>query len=158
MASKEGEGKAFEEEKAEEKKEEKINEKHKLLQNEGNIGTYKDLRDAGEIGDNITPHHMPSDKYMSQYGVSKNEGLCMNMEMPSPGTGGRHRLTSTYGSNMTAKEKADYFALSPRDALAHDLKDLANIYKQQGLYTEIRPQLIKYIETSKKILPDLFAK
>jgi len=39
--------------------------------------------DAGEVGDNITPHHMPSAEYISQYGVSKKDGLCMNMEMPS---------------------------------------------------------------------------
>ena len=30
---------------------------------------------------------------MSQYGVGKKDGLCMNMEMPSPGTGGRHRFS-----------------------------------------------------------------
>lgn len=54
---------------------------------------------------------------MSQYGVGKKDGLCMNMEMPSPGTGGRHRLTDTYGRNMTDAEKAYYYSLSPRDAL-----------------------------------------
>ena len=56
---------------------------YSLLPGEGDIGTYRDLLDAGEVGDNITPHHMPSAEYISQYGVSKKDGLCMNMEMPS---------------------------------------------------------------------------
>ena len=53
---------------------------------------------------------MPSAEYISQYGVSKKDGLCMNMKMPSPGTGGRHRLTDTYGRNMTDAEKAYYYS------------------------------------------------
>ena len=64
-------------------------------------------------------NNVPSE-YMSQYGVGKKDGLCMNMEMPSPGTGGRHRLTDTYGRNMTDAEKAYYYSLLPRDALAYD--------------------------------------
>ena len=61
----------------------------------------------------------------------------MNMEMPSPGTGGRHRLTDTYGRNMTDAEKAYYYSLSPRDALAYDIKNVRKIYQSQGLYTQI---------------------
>ena len=34
--------------------------KNSLLPGEGDIGTYRDLLDAGEVGDNITPHHIPS--------------------------------------------------------------------------------------------------
>ncbi len=48
---------------------------------------------------------MSSAQYMSQHWVDKKNGLCMNMEMPSPGTGGRHRLTDTYGRNMTDAKK-----------------------------------------------------
>lgn len=118
---------------------------YSLLPGEGDIGTYRDLLDAWEVGDNITPHHMPSAEYISQYGVSKKDGLCMNMEMPSPGTGGRHRLTDTYGRNMTDAEKAYYYSLSPRDALAYDIKNVRKIYQSQGLYTQIRPQLQRYI-------------
>ena len=131
---------------------------HSLLPGEGEIGTYKDLLDAGEVGDNITPHHMPSAEYMSQYGVDKKDGLCMNMEMPSPGTGGRHRLTDTYGRNMTDAEKAYYYSLSPRDALAYDIANMRRIYQSQGLYSEIRPKLQEYIKQYKALMPELFDK
>ena len=53
---------------------------YSLLPSEGEIGTYRELLDAGEVGDNITPHHMPSAEYMSQYGVGREDGLCMNYE------------------------------------------------------------------------------
>ncbi len=129
-----------------------------LLPGEGDIGIYKDLIKAGKRGDNITPHHMPSAEYMSKKGIARNDGLCMNMEMPVPGSGGRHRLTDTYGGNMTDAEKAFYYSLSPRDALAYDIKNLRKIYQNDGLYDEIRPQLIQYIKTSKTINPELFEK
>ena len=131
---------------------------YSLLPGEGEIGTYRDLLDAGEVGDNITPHHMPSAEYMSQYGVGKKDGLCMNMEMPSPGTGGRHRLTDTYGRNMTDAEKAYYYSLSPRDALAYDIANMRQIYQSQGLYSEIRPKLQEYIKQYKELMPELFDK
>ncbi len=131
---------------------------YSLLPGEGDIGTYRDLLDAGEVGDNITPHHMPSAEYISQYGASKKDGLCMNMEMPSPGTGGRHRLTDTYGRNMTDAEKAYYYSLSPGDALAYDIKNVRKIYQSQGLYTQIRPQLQRYINESKRLFSDLHQK
>ena len=129
-----------------------------LLPGEGDIGTYRDLLDAGEIGDNLTPHHMPSAEYMSQYGVLQKDGLCMNMEMPSPGTGGRHRMTDTYGRNMTDAQKAYYYSLSPRDALAYDIKNMRNIYMKEGLYSEMRPKLIEFIKQSKELNPNLFGK
>ena len=131
---------------------------YSLLPGEGDIGTYRDLLDAGEVGDNITPHHMPSAEYISQYGVSKKDGLCMNMEMPSPGTGGRHRLTDTYGRNMTDAEKAYYYSLSPRDALAYDIANMRQIYQSQGLYSEIRPKLQEYIKKYMELMPELFDK
>ena len=131
---------------------------YSLLPGEGEIGTYRDLLDAGEVGDNITPHHMPSAEYMAQHGVGKKDGLCMNMEMPSPGTGGRHRLTDTYGRNMTDAEKAYYYSLSPRDALAYDIANMRQIYQSQGLYSEIRPKLQEYIKQYKELMPELFDK
>lgn len=129
-----------------------------LLPSEGNVGTYDDLIKAGKRGDNVTPHHMPSAEYMSKKGVPKKDGLCMNMEMPSPGSGGRHRLTSTYGRNMTDLEKAAYYSLSPRDALAFDLKEMKAIYKSPGLYSEIRPKLQQFINESEELFPELFGK
>ncbi len=130
----------------------------KLLPGEGDIGTYNDLIKAGKRGDNLTPHHMPSAEYMLKKGVARSDGLCMNMEMPVPGSGGRHRLTDTYGSNMTDAEKAFYYSLSPRDALAYDIKNLRKIYQNDGLYEEIRPKLIQYIKTVIATNPELFDK
>lgn len=129
-----------------------------MLPGEGNIGTYKDLIKAGKRGDNITPHHMPSAGYMKQKGVANSDGLAMNMEMPSPGTGGRHRLTDTYGGNMTPEQRAYYYSLSPRDALAYDIKNVREIYQSQGLYSQIRPQLQQYIKEYKNLMPELFEK
>ncbi len=125
---------------------------------EGDIGTYKELVKAGKRGDILTPHHMPSAEYMAKKGVSKNDSLCMNMEMPVPGSGGRHRLTATYGRNMTDAEKAVYYSLSPRDALAFDINNARKIYQNDGQYAEIRPQLIQYINTYKALMPELFEK
>ena len=102
--------------------------------------------------------HMPSAEYMSQYGVGKKDGLCMNMEMPSPGTEGRHRLTDTYGRNMTDVEKAYYYSLSPKDALAYDIANMRQIYQSQGLYSEIRPKLQEYTKQYKELMPELFDK
>lgn len=95
---------------------------------------------------------------MSQHGVGKKDGLCMNMEMPSPGVGGRHRLTDTYGRNMTDAQKAYYYSLSPRDALAYDIKNVREIYQSQGLYSEIRHQLQQYIQEYEALIPELFGK
>ena len=130
----------------------------KLIEGEGDVGTYKELLQAGSVGDDITPHHMPSAEYMANKGVAKADGLCMNVEMPSPGTGGRHRLTATFGRNMTDAQKAAYYAMTPRQALAHDVADLISIYKSQGLYEEIRPQLRQFIKTSIEMYPELFGK
>ncbi|AOZ96926.1 intermediate filament family protein [Butyrivibrio hungatei] len=132
--------------------------KTELLKGEGEIGTYRELLDSGEIGDNITPHHMPSAEYMSRHGVTKKDGLCMNVEMPSPGKGGRHRLTRTYGHNMTNSQKQFYYSLAPREALAFDIRDMMKIYREQGLYKQIRPQLQKYIIEYENRMPELFGK
>lgn len=75
----------------------------KLLPDEGNVASYKELINAGSRGDNITPNHIPSAKHMEQHGVSRKDGIAINMEQPVPGTGGRHRETFTYGTQADAK-------------------------------------------------------
>ncbi|BBK78780.1 hypothetical protein [Clostridium butyricum] len=136
-----------------------VSNSNKLLATEGDVGTYKYLRNRGKIGDNITPHHMPSKEYMKQQGVKMNDGVSINMEQPSPGTGGRHRLTQTYGRNMTDIKKQTYYDLSSRDALSFDIKDLRRIYKEQGLYTpEVRKGLMDAIKLNKELYPELFNK
>jgi hypothetical protein len=124
----------------------------KLLPSEGNVGTYDDLIAAGTKGDNITPHHIPSANRMALEGVSKGDGIAMNMEQPSPGSGGRHRATFTYGT------KAD-IDMTPRDALATGVRDARQIYQGDGLYTpQIRSSLQELIQMNKDAHPTIFAK
>lgn len=123
-----------------------------LLLGEGDVGTYDELIAAGSKGDNITPHHIPSANHMAQYGVGKGDGIAINMEHPFPGTGGRHRLTFTYGTD------AD-LGLSARDALSAGVWDARRIYRQQGLYdASMRQQLQAVIQQNKLAHPEIFAK
>jgi len=78
--------------------------------------------------------------------------------MEQPRVGGRHRMTDAYGRNMTNAEKANYYSLSPRDALAYDLKNLRNIYKNAGLYNEMLPQLRQYARQYIDYMPNIFGK
>ncbi|MGG0277495.1 hypothetical protein [Bacillus rhizoplanae] len=125
----------------------------KLLPNEGDIGTYKDLNDAGSVGDDITLHHMPSKEYLVRKlewdpKKAKNDGMSINVEQPK--TGGRHRRTETYGRNMTNEEKEYYYSLEVRDALAFDLGNLRKIYMEDGVYKEIRPSLREYARQARE--------
>ncbi len=133
-----------------------------LLSGEGEVGTYRNLNDAGSVGDNITPHHMPSDAFMKKNGganYSRDNGISMNMEQPHPGTGGRHRRTATYDNSMTKAEQQAYWDLSPRSALARDIMDARRIYLEDGLYTpEIRQQILEAIKQNKLNYPDIFGK
>lgn len=122
----------------------------KLLPGEGRVGTYRDLVKSGVKGDNLTPHHMPADSFMKQQGVKRNDGVAMNLEQPSPGTGGRHRRTRTYGRGADLNE-------TPRQALARDIRDARKIYQEDGLYTpEIRKSLQEVIKKNKELYPDIF--
>jgi hypothetical protein len=122
-----------------------------LLLGEGNIGTYDNLIFAGTKGDNITPHHIPSARFMENLGVARGDGLAINMEQPYPGIGGRHRQTMTYGTT------AD-MGMTPRDALAAGAWDARRIYRQDGLYQQVRPQLLDLIQQNKTTFPEIFGK
>lgn len=124
----------------------------RLLPGEGMVGTYDDLIAAGAKGDNITPHHIPSANRMALEGVSKGDGIAINMEQPVPGVGGRHRATFTYGA------KAD-IDMTARDALAAGIRDARQIYQADGLYTpEIRSSLQDLIRMNKAEHPSVFVK
>ena len=102
-----------------------------LLPGEGATGTFDELVRAGSRGDNLTPHHMPSNEYMIRAdvpGYTRGRGIAMSMEQPVPGTGGRHRATWSYGRSPDT-------SLSPRQALARDIWDARQIYRNQELYT-----------------------
>ena len=129
----------------------------KLLASEGKVAKFKDLIKKGKKGDDITPHHLPSDAYMKKHGIARKDGISINMEQPA--LGGRHRQTKTYGSNMTKAEREAYYKLSPRDAMAYDIKDVRKIYQKEGLYTdEIRKGIQDVIKQNKKIYPGIFGK
>jgi len=124
----------------------------KLLKTELDVGTYDELIKVGTKGDNITPHHMPANDFMNSKGVSKGEGVTMNMEQPTPGKGGRHRKTSSYG------KKSDK-SLSGRTSLARDIKDARNIYRSERILTQkVNDGLQQVIKLNKKKFPKLFKK
>ena len=79
--------------------------------------------------------------------------------MEQSSVGGRHRQTKTYGRNMTKAEREAYYKLSPRDALAYDIKDIRKIYKGENLYTdEIRKGIQDVIKQNKSLYPTIFGK
>ncbi len=55
----------------------------------------------GRRGDNLTPHHVPSNAYMKAKikDYTTNQGIAIMMEHLSPGKGGRHRHTLSYGKS-----------------------------------------------------------
>jgi len=123
-----------------------------LLPGEGKVGTYKELQKIRQKGDNLTPHHMPQSAYMEKKGIVSQNGVCMMMEHPYPGTGGRHRSTFTYG-------KQPDMSLNPREQLARDIFDARTIYQRHNLYTsEISQALKKVIRKNKESFPNLYKK
>lgn len=125
-----------------------------LLPGEGQIGTYKDLRKKGKRGDNLTPHHIPSDAYMKAKvpGYTTDKGLCIMMEHPHPGQGGRHRKTSSFGVSPDLEP-------SCRQVLAREIRDARKIYQAEGLYTpEIQSSLRTLIAQNKTAWPGIFDK
>ncbi|MEF9439355.1 RHS repeat-associated core domain-containing protein [Burkholderia sp. 1B3(2022)] len=124
-----------------------------LLPGEGDVGKYRDLKRAGSTGDNLTPHHIPSDAYMEGIavpGYTRGDGVSINMEMPP--TGGRHRQTSSYGTTPD-------LTMAPRDMLAQDIRDARRIYQRQNCYTsKVRAGLQKVIAQNKAQYPSTFGK
>jgi hypothetical protein len=57
----------------------------RLLPGEGTVGQFGELNKIRRTGDNLTPHHIPSDAYMKQIGISgytRNKGIAILMEQP----------------------------------------------------------------------------
>ena len=131
-----------------------------ILMTETNAGTYRDLKHAGVEYDNITPHHMPSTGYMKRNALdpwSLNEGWAMNMYDPGPKYIGRHTRTTTFSTRLT--RIPHYANLSPRDALAYDVREVRRIYMEDGLYgPEVRKRLQEVIKGNKTDFPLTFAK
>ena len=55
-----------------------------LLSGEGAVGRYADLLKTGRRGDNLTPHHIPSNAFMAAKvpGYTRGMGIAMMMEHP----------------------------------------------------------------------------
>jgi RHS repeat-associated protein len=123
-----------------------------LLEEELAIGKFDDLVAAGSKGDNLTPHHIPSAKRMQAAGVKAGDAMAINVQHPVPGSGGRHRMTFTYGTSADAN-------LPLRDALGKGVADLRRVYRECGIYgQEVRGALRSYIAESKAAFPKLFSK
>ena len=125
--------------------------KKQLLPGEGQVGTYGELVAGRKKGNNLAAHHIPNSQYMQNKGVSHNDGVSMMVEQPTPGTGGRHREIHKQ------LQKQDP-SLAPRDALAESVQRAREVYRQDGLYPEIRPKLLEVIEQNKAQHPNLFNK
>ncbi len=81
-----------------------------------------------------------------------NQGIAIMMEHLSPGKGGRHRQTLSYG-------KFPNLNLSPRQTLAREIWDVRSIYYNQGLYSsKIRQALQEIIKLNKSTWLSLFKK
>jgi hypothetical protein len=85
-------------------------------------------------------------------GYTTDKGIAIMMEHLSPGKGGRHRQTISYG-------KSPNLNLSPREALAQEVWDVRSIYLAQGLYTrEIYKSLQELIRLNLLHWPGIFEK
>ncbi|MFB2877521.1 hypothetical protein [Floridanema aerugineum] len=125
-----------------------------LLPGEGAVGSYGELLKRGRRGDNLTPHHIPSNAFMTARVLSytRDKGIAIMMEHLSPGMGGRHRQTLSYG-------KSPDLSLSPREVLAREVWDVRSIYRRQGLYTPaIRQSLQQVIQLNKSVWQGNFDK
>jgi hypothetical protein len=124
-----------------------------LLQGEGKVGSFGQLRKNFEVpGDNLSAHHIPNDQYMRAKGINRNAGVAIMIEDPNPGVGGRHR-------EIHKQLKRQDLGLAPRDALAQGIWRAREVYKQDRVYTsEIREALQTVVQQNKEQHPTLFQK
>lgn len=126
----------------------------RLLAGEGSVGRYGELLKVGRRGDNLTPHHVPSNAYMAAKvsGYTRNMGIAIMMEHPIPGAGGRHRQTLSYGQSPD-------LSLLPRQVLAIEIQDLRSLYQREGVYTEtIKHGLRSIIQLNQSAWTGVFEK
>jgi hypothetical protein len=80
----------------------------------GDSGAFGDLKAAGEVGDGLTPHHMPQ-AAAGRTGYNEGGALALPHD--------EHVLTRTYGARGAAALRADS-ELSFRSVLAKDIRDI----------------------------------
>lgn len=153
-------------------------ESENLIKNELKTGSYNELKQINKLHNKLNKvkssennaHHIPSDKFMNKFGISRNDAIAINVEKA------RHGLTRTYkGRNVGLLKNNE----SPRDALARDIKNIKEIYKEEKVnllqkkpnesdldysirskkYDEnLRASLKDVIKKNKKLAPKLFKK
>ena len=124
-----------------------------LLPGELATGRFADL--PGEVGDNVTGHHMPSSKYIREVlGMKHADGIALNMQHFYPSNTGRHPRTRSFGPK--GRDSA-LLEESFREALGRDIWDARRIYMDDGLYgSDVRRSLREVISEWRSLRPDLF--
>jgi RHS repeat-associated protein len=104
---------------------------------EGDVGSYKQLKDRGAPRDDLTPHHVPQ----AALGLTPyDEGAAIALYTAS------HRLTRTYGTKGIAT-KAEDAGLPLQEALDKDYADLRSLNLPFDVEAGIA-QIQQYYETN----------
>jgi hypothetical protein len=110
------------------------------------VGTYRELKKAAQRGDNLDIHHMPNDKYMASKGVSKKDGISINVE--------KQRHIEIHKELRSIDPKT-----SERDALAKSVLRAKKVYEKEGAYSpKTRDSFQEVIKQNKEKFPHLFEK
>lgn len=131
--------------------------KEALRKNELKVDAYEKLvmnrpraKKLGEQTEQLDAHHMPSNNYMKNKGVSKEDGVAIEMQ-PA-----RHTQTRTYGNKNKYPELLNE---TPREALGRDIKDVKKVYQENGQYNaKVREALQEVVKKNKEQFPDLYKK
>ncbi len=132
------------------------------------VGSYGDLDKEGVSGDQITPHHMPSDSYMklhvhqSHWNSSVNrktgtpyenyvtaDGVTLNMQEA------RHEQTFTYKG---PGDSHAYYKMTPTNALLEDILNVRTIYSKAGQYNASVKSALEQVwdENVKVYFPEMY--
>ena len=122
--------------------------------------------------DNLTPHHIPSQKFMKNLKNSSfynnnplfkaavdnynpTNAFCIMMEETTKGVNAsRHGKTLTY---LGGSKNPNYLGMSPLEALSLDIENLRDIYRSESLYTtEVANKITTFEILIKKQYPDIF--
>ena len=131
--------------------------KEALRKNELKVDTYEKpvmnrprAKKLGEQTEQLDAHNMPSNNYMKNKGVSKEDGIAIEMQ-PA-----RHTQTRTYGNK---NKDPELLKETPREALGRDIKDVKKVYQENGQYNaNVRESLQEVAKKNKEQFPDLYKK